>query len=126
MKTTGWIIHYVFEDEGRKPFLNAHTHGLPKKYGHVDLQVALGAELGVSPGVVHGLMWAAVRKIEKGEVFADGSLVSEIMDGYEVKFVARQENRRTVLRMLLPDKEGLFPGDVGCTPSLAGQGTYRT
>lgn len=127
MKRWGWIVHYVFEHEEQlEPFLNVHTHGLTEKHGHPDLQICLAAKLGVPPGVVHTLIHAAVRQIEAGVVFKHGSQSDQVMESYAVRFVDAKENGRPVLRILLPDKSGAFPGDPACRGPLASQESFRT
>lgn len=105
MEKHGWIVHYVIDGSP-----NFHTHGLPDKLGHPDLQIVVS----LPPKVAHGLFVGAVEQIEAGKRFEDGDYASKIVKNYKVKFVEAEEGDRTVLRMILPDSDGnLEPGRIG-------------
>jgi len=97
----GWYIHFV-GDEQSATRTNIHTHGLPAKYGHLDLQLVVP----LPPKVARGVFWSVVDKIAAGTVFSPGDRASEIVKGYDVKFVKAQECGRDLLRIILPDKDG--------------------
>ncbi len=103
----GWYAHYVF-DEDSATQTNIHTHGLPDKYGHMDLQIVIP----LPKNVAQGILWAVVRRIESGDVFKAGDMADEIVHEFKVKFVGAIECGRPVLRIILPDKYGgLDQGD---------------
>lgn len=103
----GWYAHFVFDAHNATGH-DIHTHGLPAKYGHPDLQIVIP----LPEDVALGIFWAVVHKIEDGAMFFPGMRASEIVKGYDVKFVMAKECDRDVLRIILPDKEGGL--DRGC------------
>lgn len=103
----GWYVHFVF-DEKSSTRTNIHTHGLPDKYGHLDLQIVIP----LKPEIAQGVLCAAVDKISSGSTFSPGDKAAEIIHGYDVKFVKAQECGRDVLRIIIPDKGGGL--DRGC------------
>lgn len=101
----GWIIHMVANDDGS---LNAHTHGLPEKYGHIDLQIALN----MPPNVIGSVMHTIVDEIAAGRTFKEGEIADKIIKPpYKVTFVKRMECGREVLRVIIPDKDGNLEQD---------------
>lgn len=118
IKKHGFVAHYVFPIDGSK-WANYHTHGLTKTKNHLDLQVVLP----INPEIVHSIIWAFVRKITEKRTFKDGDLVNEIIENYPVKLKKTIEDGRQILRVLLPDENGLFNGDKGCDPLYAEQET---
>lgn len=103
MEEYGWIIDFVRPDNDYPYGVNYHTHGLPEKYGHPDLQIVMSLD----PNVASGVLWDAVNQIEKGTRFQEDLAYDNILGmGYKVKFIKAQECDREVLRMILPDKEG--------------------
>ena len=115
-----WIIHFVangvacdccnkVENSFPKFMCNAHTHGMGK-YNHLDFQIVLH----LAPEIIGTLLNDLGTRVQNGEKFVTGDVWSDILVGYDVKFVEVYETDRTVLRVLLPDKNNRFPGDEGC------------
>ena len=94
----GWMTHAVLDGV----HANFHTHGMPKTYRHLDLQIVVRL-----PGhLAQALFVNAIHQIEGGLKFKDGDISNEILDEYPVKFFETKECDRKVLRMILSDKEG--------------------
>lgn len=98
----GWYAHYVFDDDTYPFKANYHTHGLPQKYGHTDLQICLP----IPADTVQSVFWDVVRRIEKGETFKAGDTAFDIIQNYPVTFIDAVELDRKVLRIIFPDKTG--------------------
>lgn len=102
LKEVGWFAHYVGDDKNYPTEFNAHTHGLVEKYNHRDLQIVVP----LPPAVCHGIFWNIIKRIEKGEKFKSGDVISDIAENdYKTKFVNAWENDRPVLRVIIPDKD---------------------
>jgi hypothetical protein len=105
MEKYGWYSHAVY---GGPLALEVHTHGMEETYEHLDLQLALPFyNFLLNPeNVIKSILWAIAKRIDQGEIFKDGELVDGVLPNYKVKLVATTENERTVLRVILPDKDG--------------------
>jgi hypothetical protein len=96
-----WVWHYVVDD--LSDTVNAHTHGLVKNFGHVDLQITLP----LSMLKVRGVFNSVVDHIKEGRRFVDGEVADRILcEPYKVKFVRAEESGREVLRIIVPDARG--------------------
>lgn len=107
-----WIIHQVIDSWNEAPdsmMLNAHTHGL-EKYGHMDFQVVLNCE----DKLVGYILNAFGYRVRNGEKFNDGDMVDGIFSEVPVKLLKTIEGGRELLRVIIPDNEGRFPGDPEC------------
>lgn len=127
-----WIIHFVVngamcdccgEVENSFPeyMCNAHTHGM-EIYGHLDFQIVLALD----PQITGALLNDMGLRVQAGEKFKAGDVISDLISNYDVKLVEAEETGRTVLRILLPDKNGLFPGDDGCEYPYSQQQCFLT
>jgi hypothetical protein len=102
MEKYGWLQHYISEDPDLPCGINHHTHGLPRTYGHLDLQLVGPLEMEVGGGIFCDI----VNRIRSGERFKDGDvLVGILQNGYLIKLIAAKECGRDVLRVILPDKK---------------------
>lgn len=115
-----WIIHLVVNGvacadckKRHYEFLpytcNVHTHGM-EKYGHLDFQIVLELSQKMQMYILNTLG----LRVQAGEKFKAGDIVSEICQGYDLKLVEAREAERTVLRVLIPDEAHKFPDDEGC------------
>lgn len=115
-----WIIHLVVNgvacaDCGKRHYeflpytCNVHTHGM-EKYGHLDFQIVLELSQKMQMYILNTLG----LRVQAGEKFKAGDIVSGICQGYDLKLVEMQEAERTVLRVLIPDEAHKFPDDEGC------------
>ena len=106
----GWIIHDVAGT-------GCHTHGLRENFDHLDLEVAFNM-----PGdTAHRVLAAAVKNIKKGKRYEDGQKCDQVIDNDEVLFIKSKRRERQMLRIILPDPQGLFPGDPGCQEEYTAQ-----
>ena len=114
-----WIIHLVAngvcEECGREEQLfltytcNAHTHGM-EKYGHPDFQLVLA----YPKEEICRILNTMGLRVQAGERFQAGDMVSGIYEDCEVRLDAAQEDGRNVLRVVVPDKYNRFPEEEGC------------
>lgn len=116
-----WVIHVVKNgvkcdccdevENGFLPFLcNCHTHGMAK-YGHLDFQVVLNYP---DEEIAYLLNIFGLR-VQAGEKFKNGELVEGIYEDCPVRLSEFKECERTVLRIIIPDRQNRFPEDEGCT-----------
>ena len=104
-KQPDWIIHGVCGGE----FVNFHTHGL-ERYGHKDFQMVL-------PYPHHELcriLNTFGDQVRDGKRFQDGDCIQGIYEDCEVQIREFEETGRTVLRVIVPDKNNRFPEEAGC------------
>lgn len=115
-----WIIHLCANgavcetcgevENGYLPFAcNAHTHGM-EKYNHIDFQMVLRT----SNEEIMRILNTFGLKVKAGERFKNGDLIEGIYLNCPVRLSEFTENGRTVLRVVVPDKENRFPEDRDC------------
>lgn len=105
-----WIIHYIIDQPGPFPYLcNAHTHGM-ENYEHLDFQMVLN----LPPEHIAYLLNTLGKRVQNGEVFHDGDMVSGIYEDCEICLKKFRETGRDVLRLIIPDKYNRFPEDEKC------------
>lgn len=119
MREIDWIIHYVndkrSEDDERvgsgfaECACNAHTHGMAK-YHHKDFQIVLDLD----PNEISVVLNMLAMRVQDGEKFHSGDIVSGIYEDCDVKLMEFEESGRMVLRVLIPDNRGYFPDDDRC------------
>ena len=102
LESYGWYSHFVVGGDEGQQWANYHTHGLPEHYGHLDFQFVLP----IDGGTLHALATKLVDRVKKGERFVAGMHVSGLMAKYEVLLIQTTESGRSVLRVILPDKDG--------------------
>jgi len=118
----GWMCQAVFHPEGDKsPF--CYTIGLTEQDpGHPEFIV-----FAIAPPTAHTILTTFANRVMAGEKFQDGQELEGIIEGYPVR-LRRVEDPSLhtamiyntygafspVLQILLPDKEGRFPGEPGC------------
>jgi Domain of unknown function (DUF4262) len=104
MREYGFYAHAVADDPEGSGMCNVHTHGLTESFKHPDLQIVLPIETTVFMHVLH----RAVNMIRTGTRFHCGVDYKGICGGrYPVRFVEAEETGRPILRMILPDKDGI-------------------
>jgi hypothetical protein len=113
----GFFTHFVF-DVGHK-FANYHTHGFQKTWEHNDFQIVLP----LAHETAQGIFWNLAHRVKDGDRFSDGQDVDKIINGLLVRLMKARDAGRDVLRILIPDENGLFPGDDGVAPIYAVQDT---
>lgn len=114
-----WVIHYCSNgacdacgnaETDFIPFAcNAHTHGM-EHYGHLDFQMVLR----LPPQEVGRILNTLGLRVQAGEHFKTGDLVSGIYEDCDIRLDAFEETGRTVLRVVIPDKYNRFPEDAQC------------
>ena len=70
----------------------------------------------INPQLAQGIFGSIVRNINEGKVYKENNFYDGIIDKYKVLFLKATEYDRDVLRVILPDQNGLFPDDNGCEP----------
>ena len=106
----GWVAHAITT----LPLI--HTHGLPENFWHPDLEIRLA----VSSQTRYDLLAVLVNAVKSGRRFVAGQEDTTVFF-VPIRFIAREESGRVVLRALFPDPDGHFPGDPGCPPEWADQ-----
>lgn len=115
-----WVIHLVTNgvacsdcgkiEENFLPYAcNAHTHGMAN-YDYLDFQIVLNYP---TTEICRILNTMGLR-VQSGEHFKSGDLVSGIYLDCDVRLDEYEETGRTVLRVVIPDKNGHFPEDPSC------------
>ena len=114
-----WIIHLVGnhtcdecqeEESGFIPgTCNAHTHGL-EKYGHMDFQLVLAYPMDIIGYILNEFG----ERVQSGQKFKAGDMVEGIFLDCPVRLDEYEETGRTVLRVIVPDKNNIFPEDESC------------
>ena len=98
----------------------AYTNGLQQFYGHRDIQFVLK----YSPNQVGQLLNGIAVSIQGGEYLRDGCLLEGTMGDRKLKAMIKEktpEDQTEVFRIVIEDKNGLFPEDEGCNPTYAQQ-----
>lgn len=104
MEKSGWYAHYV---PHTGDWINYHTHGLERTFGHKNFQITMP----VSQEQAHGLANMLIAEVKKGKKFEAGVDYEGLMaKGYKVRFIEAKECGRTVLRLLIPDVNGKYEG----------------
>lgn len=88
---------------------NFHTHGMDK-YNHMDFQMILAYPYEEICRILNtfGL------RVQAGERFKAGDMVSGIYEDCDVRLSEFEETGRTVLRVIIPDKNNRFPEEKEC------------
>ena len=79
---------------------------------HLDFQIVLPIHQNIAGHIIKNF----VDRIDQGEQFEDGMEVNEIISNFPVRLIKAKEGNRDVLRIILPDPKGRFPGDTDCDP----------
>lgn len=106
----GWVAHVITDEP------TAHTHGLEETYAHPDIQVWLPAP----PRKQHELLATVAEAVKEGRRYEADKEYTDLFN-LPVRFVQRWESGRSVLRLIIPDPDGKFPGDPGCMPGYDAQ-----
>lgn len=118
-----WIIHYIANGipcdccgKIENPYIpgicDAHTHGLTEYFNHPELRIVLDCGLNTVGYILNDFC----IRIRNGEVFRPGDFVDDVIEGYKIRIdsVKEIDDQVEILRIVFPDKEGLFPGESGC------------
>ncbi|MFJ8258624.1 DUF4262 domain-containing protein [Peribacillus asahii] len=106
----GWYMDAIFAEEYDEIHANYHTHGVQENFNHMDFQIVLNMD----PEVANDIFFTLIDDINKGKRFEEGKEYSDILEGFKVTFKQYREMGRDVLRVLLPDEDGIFPTEENC------------
>lgn len=119
MNKIDWIIHCcangICDECGKaetrflKNMCNAHTHGM-QKYGHMDFQLVICYD----PQIIMYILNTLGLRVQSGQHFHAGDYVSGIFVDCDIRLDEYEETGRTVLRVIIPDKNNIFPEDECC------------
>ncbi|WP_433863854.1 DUF4262 domain-containing protein [Sphingobacterium thalpophilum] len=105
----GWYVHFVPNDDDFPNSINYHTHGLPESFGHPDLQICFP----ISTEVAHQILSYIVDQIKSGEQFEPNRQYEKIIgNNLNVEFIEAMECNRKLLRIVFPNKDGNYDGEV--------------
>lgn len=110
----GFCVHAVMN---AGPYVNIHTHGFERSWNHPDFQIVLPFH----EDLVSKILWDLADQVKKGRVFKAGEMADRVIKNYPVKIVAAEETGHNILRVVFPDKNGLFPGDPKVDKLYGGQ-----
>lgn len=110
----GWLIHYILGDPLFPNQTNIHTHGLPDKYNHPDIQICLHISAEMATGIIHSI----ISNIQNGFKYEAGQSYDNIFKNYDIQVVERMEGERHLLRFLLPDKKNTLDTPPYCYQSI--------
>lgn len=113
LKTHGWYAHHVVGVDGFPYGVNSHTHHVLENFKHVDLQICLPIE----PNSRQGILENVVDKIKEGSSFEAGKSYESLLRNtngitMRVLFLEATENDRKVLRLIFPETDGSFLGEM--------------
>ena len=106
----GWVAHTMTD----QPLI--HTHGLQERFDHPDLEIRLA----VPPNKRYSFLAPIAEAVKAGRRFQAGEEDHTVFS-VPIRFIAREESGRMVLRAIFPDPAGRFPDDPGCPPEWAEQ-----
>ncbi|KIL45510.1 DUF4262 domain-containing protein [Jeotgalibacillus soli] len=106
----GWYMDAIYAEEYDEIHANYHTHGVQEKFNHMDFQIVLN----IDPEVANGIFFTLTEDIGSGRRFEEGIEYSGIIEDYKVAFKPYREMGRDVLRVLLPDEDGVLPTEESC------------
>lgn len=115
-----WIIHYCANGVGCSecnekvtgfiPYTcNSHTHGM-QRYRHKDFQLVINLPVRETARILNTLG----LRVQAGERFQHGDLISGIYEDCSIRLDEYEETGRKVLRVMIPDKNNIFPEDERC------------
>lgn len=105
-----WIIHYIVnQPELHQHLANTHTHGM-ENYHHLNFQLVLN----LPPEHLCYLLNTLGKRVQDGETFQDGDLVSGLYENCDIRLKKMRETGRDVLRLIIPDKYNQFPEKPDC------------
>lgn len=109
----GWFFDY---EEIDGPLANIHTHGLVENLHHTDLQIVLKLDEETAGTLLHSI----IENIKGGYTYYEGRS-NKVIEDLEVEFKKFKEDGRDVLRLIIPDQDGRFPNEEGCSEPYSKQ-----
>ncbi len=108
MEKVGWYAHCVPGGDNTPFGFNYHTHGMERSWGHRNIQIVMPLDF----TVCHTFANVIVAAVKKGMKFEPNVDYPDIAGGgYTVRFIEAKECGRSVLRMIIPDKNHKYEGD---------------
>ena len=101
-RRNGFIAHVVKEDEESPTGFNVHTHGFMESWNHPDIQIVLP----MTEDMLKLTIKEIAERVKHGAKFRPGDRAENIIKGATVKFIHAVEDNRSVLRVILPDRQG--------------------
>ena len=89
---------------------NYHTHGVQGNFNHMDFQIVLNMD----SEFANNIFLTLIYDISKDKGFEEGKEYSDILEDFKVMFTQYREIGRDVLRVLLPDEDGILPTEESC------------
>lgn len=117
-----WTIHYVQEHDcdicnkhekettGFTEFANIHTHGLDK-HGHKELCIPLDIGGNLAMEILNN---CGITIALTGINYVPGKTLG-VIQNFPVNFYEFEDSKTNTLYMILPDPNGKFPEDSGCS-----------
>lgn len=105
------VVEYPYRDH----IANYTTIGLTERYRHLEFQIVLDAP----PEIAGYILNVLGDEVRNGARFRDGDVVDGIIEGHPVRIKKLKTNGVEMLRVLLPDANGFFPGDSRCDEIFA-------
>lgn len=68
----------------------------------------------MDPEIAHQIFVNLIIDISNGKSFEEGEKYSDAIEGFNVSFKEYKEMERDVLRVLLPDRDGILPNEKNC------------
>ena len=106
----GWYMDIVPAEEYDDVHANYHTHGVQDNYNHMDFQIVLDMD----PEIAHQIFVELIIEVSNGKSFIEGKEYPDIIEEFNVAFKQYKEMGRDVLRVLLPDRNGILPTEEIC------------
>lgn len=109
LKQYGWYVHFVMDDNTCPNYINFHTHGLLETFNHPDLQICFP----ISNESAHAIFNTIVEQIIPGLQFQPAVKYGQIIGGgFKLEFINATECNRKVLRIVFPNKDGGYEGEI--------------
>lgn len=118
MNKYGYVVHNVFPSKDDDEILcSHHTHGIRESFNHADLEIVLPLD----PKMVAQIFYSMVELIKQGESFEDKLSSDKVIKNFDVQLVKVHDGTRELIRVIIPDMNGKFPGDKDCANVFSNQ-----
>jgi hypothetical protein len=107
LEIEGWNIHVIYPGCGFPNHFCAMTEGFEITFNHPEIQMVIP----MRPDWIHAMFMEVAACLKSGHTISTGEndFYLDIMpQPYAVRFIEKQYNGKTVLRMLCPDKNNTF------------------
>ena len=92
-----------------------------EEFNHKNFQVVLDVGDEIACYIINSLCERVRDGQTQGASMGSGDIITGIYSQYPLKLAQAWEGGRQVLRVLLPDDEGRFPGEKGCMAPYSDQ-----